>query len=856
MDMEMKLALWIKATLPVAALVGFVVLAFFPALFLEKAFFGEEQLGFYYPLSAYFGRMAGAGEFSSWNGWYYGGVPVGLSQFVSRFYPPNVFLFSRLDFFDAHHWSIVLSTALGLVLTYWFGRALGWGKAPSMIFALGYFLGTTLTWLNIGTLAGHSFIVLPALYLALYKIRQGSNSSALAWILLGGIPLGIGFLAGFPQIVFYALALAGPFALFLDWEAWEKGTPWFGKFRATLSFFAVSLAGAAIGARQIVPSASFIDLTIRTGDYAIQNAYSPSIAEFFTFFLPDYVQIPFVGGGSAGFYIGALSFAFAFLSLLFYRSRLTLFFFGLYGVVLGFSFHLPGFSWLNEHLLPFSRMGGNFRWMVAAAFPLAYLAASGLQEFLRNPERLNERIRRRIFWAVAGIAAVLAASAIFARFVLLYLLGREELLLRFIEWYRGGKPSLFSAGHYLAVLKQTMEMVSDAVSLTRLEMAVAASAWAMAVCFFYWLWKKRPDSYAVEIVVVLLVALNVFLIFFVQWRAWVPQAIYRATPELAKVIASKEPDSSRYRVMGFLVGDGLFREVFSKGRLDNESAAVLQREFMVNNSTMLWNIPRMDGMDPYRSLRSHQMLNTVVAGENSQFIFDPAKLAEIGELDRLDNRRAMKPVSLPEKIEDFRQKIPLLSMMNVKYVYSPYVVDDRRLAPIPIESGSLPVVPRLYENRSVLPRIYFAATAQFFSGNYKDLLAEMNAAESFAEKTWIECASCPEPPAAAGKRTIEVLSYRDGSIAAEVDAGGGGWLVLSEQFFPGWTASIDGEYASLYHANYLFQAVWVPKGRHAVNFEYHDPWDLIFGQTPTLNMVERAKSIFKNLIMLYRKQMM
>jgi uncharacterized membrane protein YfhO len=47
-----------------------------------------------------------------------------------------------------------------------------------------------------------------------------------------------------------------------------------------------------------------------------------------------------------------------------------------------------------------------------------------------------------------------------------------------------------------------------------------------------------------------------------------------------------------------------------------------------------------------------------------------------------------------------------------------------------------------------------------------------------------------------------------------------GWLVMTEGFFPGWQATIDGKPVPLYQANHRFMAMAVPKGKHSVTLAY------------------------------------
>jgi uncharacterized membrane protein YfhO len=54
----------------------------------------------------------------------------------------------------------------------------------------------------------------------------------------------------------------------------------------------------------------------------------------------------------------------------------------------------------------------------------------------------------------------------------------------------------------------------------------------------------------------------------------------------------------------------------------------------------------------------------------------------------------------------------------------------------------------------------------------------------------------------------------------QVRAPAEGKLALHEQFFPGWTATIDGKSAAVEPWAGAFQAVTVPAGEHTVEFRY------------------------------------
>jgi hypothetical protein len=90
----------------------------------------------------------------------------------------------------------------------------------------------------------------------------------------------------------------------------------------------------------------------------------------------------------------------------------------------------------------------------------------------------------------------------------------------------------------------------------------------------------------------------------------------------------------------------------------------------------------------------------------------------------------------------------------------------------------------------------------------------------------------PEGRWAAGQNFIpaRVLRYRDQEVTVEVETPVAGHLVLSDSYFPGWEARVDGEQRRIWRANYLVRAVPVSPGAHEVVFSYR-PWSWRIGRT-------------------------
>jgi uncharacterized membrane protein YfhO len=66
-----------------------------------------------------------------------------------------------------------------------------------------------------------------------------------------------------------------------------------------------------------------------------------------------------------------------------------------------------------------------------------------------------------------------------------------------------------------------------------------------------------------------------------------------------------------------------------------------------------------------------------------------------------------------------------------------------------------------------------------------------------------------------------------------------GILVVSESYYPGWRARVDGAPAEILRADYLLRGVELDAGAHHVSFEYR-PWSLRIGAVASLAGVAAA----------------
>lgn len=69
----------------------------------------------------------------------------------------------------------------------------------------------------------------------------------------------------------------------------------------------------------------------------------------------------------------------------------------------------------------------------------------------------------------------------------------------------------------------------------------------------------------------------------------------------------------------------------------------------------------------------------------------------------------------------------------------------------------------------------------------------------------------------------QIVSETPINIKMQISAGGDGWVLLSDTWYPGWKAMLDGKRVEIFRGFSNFRTVWVPAGTHTVEMKYQPP---------------------------------
>jgi membrane protein YfhO len=131
---------------------------------------------------------------------------------------------------------------------------------------------------------------------------------------------------------------------------------------------------------------------------------------------------------------------------------------------------------------------------------------------------------------------------------------------------------------------------------------------------------------------------------------------------------------------------------------------------------------------------------------------------------------------------------------------------------------------RVYANQYALPRVFLVSHQRVVKGGDAALALVSSAAFDGrrAAVTERRISQLAEGASQAGGTDgqASLVSYHAERVVARTASPASSMMVLTDAYYPGWQAKVDGRPASIHRVDYLLRGVLVPAGRHRVEFEY------------------------------------
>ena len=155
---------------------------------------------------------------------------------------------------------------------------------------------------------------------------------------------------------------------------------------------------------------------------------------------------------------------------------------------------------------------------------------------------------------------------------------------------------------------------------------------------------------------------------------------------------------------------------------------------------------------------------------------------------------------------DGRKLFPVLNMLNAKY----FVVPLQGNATTSIQN------PYAQGNGWFVDKLTYVADA---NAEYAEVGKIDVSHEAVADKKFE--AVLGQTAANDSTASVVLTKYEPNSLTYTINSAKGGVVVFSEIYYPGWTATIDGQPAELGRVNYILRALNVKAGKHEVVLDFH-----------------------------------
>jgi hypothetical protein len=791
--------------LALAAVGGLVIAFFWRALLTADVYMpigGGDLASFFYPLYTFIHRhVQETGQLPLWNPYAFSGAPLAADVQSGLWYPPNWVIWYLLPAptFDANfvgglhsayallEWPVILHYAWAALGMYLWLRDLRLARvaavAGTAAFAFCGFMAAHF---------GHMPMIFAAAWLPWHLLitRRLVVQQSWGYSLLLGVTLGLTFLAGHPQTFLYELLVV---ALYWGWlEATRPAirVPATRDPRALIRdpallrlarpLLAAAIA-AGLGMVQYLPSAELAEQSVRAaisweeaGEHALQpvgllNLVLPRVFGS----NPTNYWVSWQSTENWG-YLGVVALLLAGLALALRRDRITGFALTLGGLALLLSLgpFTQLFAWLHGLVPGFDRFRGAGRFLLEMGLATGLLAGLGLDGVLRvlapGVSRAGAPAQDADLAALRATAGPLPTDA-----------GRSW---RVVRWALAGlcvALVLIVAPLFDALFLSTPSMERTAMVLNDLHIGII---WVLAVTGLLWLGARRRLAAGT-----LGVALTVLLVA----DLFAPNAAFNPTTT-DLTLGYQNPDQ-----IGLL-----YNKTDGRYRIDSDTGDIIG--LWQPDTGVLMQIPDAGGL------------------------YNPLALDRYA---RVWGRIKAPLPDAPATVKDNRNSA-WYDLLNIRYTIATYA--DRPRGDKFKEADSNARGVHVYENANAMPRAFVVHDAQVIPdpeqqfSQIDSLAVDPRHTVLLPDGAAVASATRGSAEGNADDK-VQVTSYSPNRIEVSVQNTEPGWLVLSEVWYPGWTATLDGQRTTISQADYLLRAVQIGPGAHTLVLEFRSRL-LLIGQ--------------------------
>ena len=740
-------------------LTAVVVTFFWPLLSGAKVLYFRDVPRFFYPMRFYAAQAVRTLQIPLWNPYIFCGTPFLANWHSAVFYPLSA-IYYLLPFERGFHIYIVVHFLLAGFFMWLLLRAFRLSPAGSFIGALAFaFSGFLISLADFPNFLS-SFIWLP---LAFFFFHQALIKSSLSFVFFTSLVLTVMILAGGPEPVFVGLFLLAAYTLYLCLIQVVHKSPWRENLRP-LSYLALALLlGLALSAITLIPFFEFLHHSDRVSGLSLETSamWSANPLTLLRYIIPNFAGIADRGGVAWGgqywlksAYQGILPLFLAFLALFYCRKKEVYFFAGagIFFILLSLGQLTPLWELAFRYIPGFSAMRYPVKFLMVPAFAMAILAGFGA-DLLWNFPLQKERKKRTFSRSFLTIGVLLFLIAVIGIFLV-----TSHLFTRYQM-----SPVPFTIEEVDAGYQNTLESTARTAIIFLL----------IAFSLFYGAKKNVRLSYFKGLIVgIILFDLLTHLggpftaSIFTPGRGFLHTAspgTYRQPPEqLEKIAIEQEP----YRI--HLEPALATRLRFEVMPLSDEDALKYEKEAFADDIGMLYGVEKVGGFEAMRVREISDLLHYL--------LWEP---------------------KMPKAA-----RLKFLHFLNVKFN-------------ITAEDGS--IVAHLEEREGALERAFLVpAYLHLKRGEIWEhiMLGDWSPEKIVLLEKRPHSLSPQKMPGV--ERGVKWLRRAPEEEILEVSTPEAAFLVISNTYYPGWKAAIDGSPTEIYRANFAFRALVIPAGRHNV----------------------------------------